>query len=225
MEAAAKLRAGAAGAPESFAWSRLAPACCLRGWVHDRALLPLVRALWPATVEGLQHLEGLPLPAIFAASHCSHLDTPVVLAALPARIRQRLAVAAAQDYFFANRVSAAVAAGLFNAVPVSRHGSARGSLDRCVALLRDEWSLLIYPQGSRCPEMTFRPGVGFLARTTGLPVVPVAIDGTQQGWAKGSPLPQPYGVRVAFGRPAVFEAGLSAMEIALAVEARVRAML
>ena len=45
-------------------------------------------------------------PVILVANHVSHLDTPVILAALPRRLRKRTVVAAAADYFYRNRLVA-----------------------------------------------------------------------------------------------------------------------
>ena len=46
-------------------------------------LLPLARVFAWIHVEGLEHLRNLKGPVIFAANHQSHMDVPVILAALP----------------------------------------------------------------------------------------------------------------------------------------------
>ncbi len=53
-------------------------------------------------MRGLEHLEAVDGPVIFAANHQSHLDTPVILDALPARWRYRVAPAMAKEFFKAH---------------------------------------------------------------------------------------------------------------------------
>ena len=53
-------------------------------------------------VEGREHLQGLDGPVIFAANHQSHMDAPVILAALPPRLRYRVAPAMAKEFFKAH---------------------------------------------------------------------------------------------------------------------------
>jgi hypothetical protein len=48
---------------------------------------------------GRERLDQLTGPVVFVANHNSHMDTPVILRALPGRWRRRTAVAAATDYF------------------------------------------------------------------------------------------------------------------------------
>ena len=84
-------------------------------------------------VRGLEHLERLTGPVIFAANHQSHLDTPAILMALPARWRYRVAPAMAKEFFKAHFYPAAVrtkawltnslnyylASAFFNAFPLA----------------------------------------------------------------------------------------------------------
>jgi hypothetical protein len=55
---------------------------------------------------GKEKLEGVKGPVILVANHASHMDTPVILSALPRKLRKRTVVAAAADYFYKNRVVA-----------------------------------------------------------------------------------------------------------------------
>src|SRR5438874_2324096 len=77
-------------------------------------------ALAPPRVHGLDRLEAVDEPVIFAANHHSHLDTPLLITSLPERWRHRTVVAAAADYFFDSRVKGALSALVLGAVPVER---------------------------------------------------------------------------------------------------------
>src|SRR5688500_1029761 len=82
-------------------WAYTPPMVRLRAWLQ-RPIFAALDRVAPATVAGLEALDGLAGPVIFAANHTSHLDSPVLLRALPAVWRRQVAVAAAADYFAAH---------------------------------------------------------------------------------------------------------------------------
>ena len=133
-----------------------------------------------------------PPPVIFAPNHHSHLDTALMVRAVPAAWRRHLVTAAAADYFFDKRWKATLAALALNAIPVDREVTNRKSADLMAGLLEDGWSLVIYPEGGRSPDgwgQAFRGGAAYLAGRTGAPVVPVYIDGTDSIMGKGTSSP------------------------------------
>ncbi len=153
-----------------------------------------------------------PPPVIFAPNHHSHLDTALMVRAVPASWRPHLVTAAAADYFFDKRWKATLAALALNAIPVDREVTNRKSADLMAGLLEDGWSLVIYPEGGRSPDgwgQAFRGGAAYLAGRTGAPVVPVYIDGTDSIMGKGTNVPKPGRTRVTFGRPLRRQAGES----------------
>ena len=79
---------------------------------------------------GKEKLEGVKGPVILVANHASHMDTPVILSALPRRLRKRTVVAAAADYFYKNRFVASAVSLIFNTVPIERHGAGRDVEER-----------------------------------------------------------------------------------------------
>jgi len=203
-------RSAQAWAPEECydfptSWARTAPAGWVRGALQRGVLKPLTWSQTQLTVEGREYLESVHGPAIYVANHSSHLDTPAILGALPPRITERLAVGAAADYFFASRVTAAATTLLFNAFPVERRGSRRGP-SLAADLLDDEWSLLLYPEGSRSADgwMTgFKLGAAQLCVAKGVPAVPIALRGTFAAMPRGRHWPRPGRPRltVRIGRP------------------------
>src|SRR5213076_2568526 len=64
------------GTDYDIAWARRYPA-------------RVARVLGSPQLHGLDRLEALEPPAIFAANHKSHLDTPLLLTSLPDRFRHR----------------------------------------------------------------------------------------------------------------------------------------
>jgi long-chain acyl-CoA synthetase len=63
-------------------WNRSAPARVARRASLTTWILPIARLFLWITTEGRENLDGLDGPAILAANHQSHLDTPAILIAL-----------------------------------------------------------------------------------------------------------------------------------------------
>ncbi len=188
-------------------------------------LFPALRLFAPMKVVGLENLQSNG-PCIFAANHTSHLDAPLLLAALPPRLRLRIRVAAAADYFFTRRWKAALVTTALNAFAFERRGpGCLESLALSEQLVRAGHSLLIFPEGTRARDGQLQPfkwGVGKLALVTGAQVVPVWIDGARAVLPKGARWPRRRPVAVHFGAPLRFADHRSPEEVAAEVERRVR---
>lgn len=222
-------------------WSRGVGPRVLRRVALPFFLLPLARVFAHVKSSGREHLANLSGPVLFAANHQSHFDLPVILAALPARYRYRLATAMSREFFHAyfhpagQRVSTRFRFGLeyllaclcFNAFPLpQREAGTRESLRYIGKLASQGWSVLIFPEGirTRAGEIReFRPGVGLIAAKTGLPVVPVRLVGVERVLHETARFPTPGSVEVRFGEPLNFnETDYGA--IARRIEEAVRAL-
>ena len=142
-------------------------------------------------VAGQEHLDGLTGPVVFVANHNSHMDTPVILRALPGRWRRRTAVAAAADYFYDKRRKALSASLVFGTVPIDRNSRAgvgpaqTAHLDR---LIGDGGSLLVFAEGTRSRDGRvgrLRSGAALLASEHHLPIVPIYVAGTREAMPRG----------------------------------------
>ena len=163
------------------AWTRKYPARLFRAAVTDFVTIPATRWLAPPKVVGAEALDRLEGPVIFAANHNSHADTAVMMAAVPARLRHKMVVAAASDFFFDSTAKGAVMSLLLGAIPIERSKVSRRSAETALELLDDGWSVLIYPEGGRSPDgwmHDFKGGAAYLSVRSGAPVVPVFLDGT-----------------------------------------------
>ena len=141
----------AAASQLDIPWARTRLAGVIRENFMRFVLAPLMDYYAARLATGKEKLEGLRGPIILVANHASHLDTPVILSALPRRLRKRTVVAAAADYFYRNRLVASAVSLIFNTVPVERRrggGMSKngGHLDQ---LLDQGWSLLLFPEGTR----------------------------------------------------------------------------
>jgi 1-acyl-sn-glycerol-3-phosphate acyltransferase len=216
------------GVDYDTAWSRRYGVRVARAALLDWVARPVVRALASPRVEGLDRIEHLDAPAIFAANHASHADLPLVLSILPPRFRHRTLVGAAADYFFDTRWKAALWSFTIAAIPIERQRVSRRSADEARHLLSQGWSLVIFPEGGRTPDgwaRPFRPGgAAYLATRSGLPLVPMYLEGTRRILPRGSGKLRPSSTRVCIGRPLWPEEGEDARRLTARLEAAVAAL-
>jgi 1-acyl-sn-glycerol-3-phosphate acyltransferase len=165
---------------------------------------PAIAVYGSPKVIGADRLRDLEGPVVFAANHHSHADTTLLLTTIPARLRQDLVIAAGADYFFPNRITAALSALFIGAIPIERTRLSRLSVDNTVSAVSGGRNLLIFPEGGRSPDgwgRRHRPGAAFVSKRTGAPVVPVYIDGTSRILPKGQSWPTRASCAVVFGKP------------------------
>jgi long-chain acyl-CoA synthetase len=223
------------------AWNRRLPARILREASLPTWILPLGRIFARMTVEGLENLQNLSGPVIFAANHQSHLDTPVILDALPPRWRYRVAPAMAKEFFKAhfypdqfgrkayltNSLNYYLSALFFNAFPLpQREGGTRQTLRYIGELVSSGYSVLIYPEGKRTEAgeiNPFRPGAAMIASRLAIPVVPVRLDGLERILQQHWKFPRRGKARVAFGPP-MFLKGNDYAALAQEIESAVRGL-
>jgi len=208
-------------------WTRSPAACLARSGILCGVLGPLMDLYTCRWILGREHLDGLDAPVVFVANHASHMDTPAILRALPRRWRRRTAVAAATDYFYADRRLATIVGLSFGTVPIERKGGGarNGSILLINQLIADRWSLLIYAEGTRSRDGVvgrLRPGAAVLAGEYGLPIVPIHVAGTQETmptgrrWmtrAPGRGLGARRPIRIRFGAPIRPDAGAHRKEV------------
>jgi 1-acyl-sn-glycerol-3-phosphate acyltransferase len=174
-------------------WARSVPA----QWVRERfmqfVMNPILDHYAARRATGFERLQQLKGPVILVANHASHMDTPIILSALPRRLRKRTAVAAAADYFYRYRITAWLASLLFNTVPVDRKGGSggtKGGTSHLDKLLEDGWNLLLYPEGSRKHAANgtsrVRRGAAVLASHHNLSIVPIRVTGTAAAMPPGA---------------------------------------
>jgi long-chain acyl-CoA synthetase len=231
----------ASDAADFPSWNRAWPARALRRISLPTWILPLARAFAWIKVGGLEHLAKLEGPVIFASNHQSHMDTPAILWALPAKWRYRVAVAMAKEFFkahffpaefgrrarFTNSLNYYLAALFFNAFPLpQREAGARQTLRYIGGLVTDGWSVLIFPEGRRTDDGsvgTFRPGIGMIGARLDVTVVPVRLEGLDRVLRHDARMATPGPARVAFGAPLRLD-GDDYLELARRVEEAVKAL-
>jgi 1-acyl-sn-glycerol-3-phosphate acyltransferase len=215
------------GADYDTSWSRRTPARMARAAIIEGPMRLAVSGLAAPDRRGMDRLAATKGPVIFAANHHSHLDTPLLLTSIPEPWRHKVIVGAAADYFFGTRVTSMLSSLVIGAIPIERTKVGRRSADLAAELISDGWSLVIFPEGGRSPDgwgQPFRGGAAFLASKTGVPVVPIHVEGTGRILRKGRSLPRPSTTSVTFGRPIIAEDGENATRFAARIEREVAAL-
>ena len=208
-------------------WARKYPTRLARAMVLDTVGQAAIRVVASPKIAGTDRLAHIKGPAIFAANHASHVDTPLLLACLPDRFRHRTAVAAGADYFFDKKWKGRVWAFLINAYPIERNKVSPRSARLSGELLDDGWSIIIFPEGGRSPHGWGQPhkaGAAFLGVRHNIPVVPVHIEGTRRILKRGSKTISPSRTTVTFGSPMRADEGEDARAYAARIERAVAAL-
>jgi len=240
---------GAEGSPPAREAARIYPEWALgrpAAWVR-RALmyglvLPVTGLLsWPRGL-GRDRLPQGTQPVLFAANHVTMVDHVLILAALPARFRHRLAIAMEGERLWAwrdpprvlpvlarvaYRILYIFATAAFNVFPLPKQSGFRRSFAYAGRAVDRGYSLLVFPEGLRTPDGKLQPfmvGIGRLAADLALPVVPVRISGLFELAVRSRVFSPPGRVRVAFGSPASYASHETPAAITADLERRVAAL-
>ena len=148
--------------------------------------------------------------AILASNHLSILDSVF----LPLMLKRPVTFTAKSEYFTSRQPAMRLMGTYLRAtgqIPVDGDGAraAQQMLEGALALLRQGELFGIYPEGTRSPDGRLyraRPGVGWLALKSGMPVIPVAMFGTDRVLPPGQSVPRLGKVRIKIGKPLSFGA-------------------
>jgi 1-acyl-sn-glycerol-3-phosphate acyltransferase len=159
---------------------------------------------------------------LIVSNHQSYLD-PVLVGVY---LRRPMSYLAKSELFAGNRFFAWLIRRL-RAFPVKQGAGDVGAVKEMVRRLKEGHVLNLYPEGSRTVTGEIgpiEPGAALVIRRAGVPVVPVAIDGSFEAWPKGQKRFRPYPIRVMYGPPLNIE-GMKANEITAVIDRTLRRML
>ncbi|GAA4681753.1 lysophospholipid acyltransferase family protein [Pseudonocardia yuanmonensis] len=176
-------------------------------WSKYVLLGPLLRLYCRPTIEGLEHIPSTGA-AILASNHLAVADSFL----LPLQVPRRITFLAKREYFTEPGLKGFVKKQFFSGVgqvPIDRSGgnAAQAAMDTAVRLLRAGNLLGIYPEGTRSPDGRLykgKTGVARMALEAGVPVIPVAMIGTDKVNPIGSKMWRPGHVHVKVGEPLDF---------------------
>jgi long-chain acyl-CoA synthetase len=223
-------------------WAQRAP-------IRFLGLAAYYALVWPATqilahpkIIGRQHLRDLHGPALFISNHITRrADIGLILAALPLRFQNQLAIAMGgeslenmrrppRDWFFAKRGAYQLGywllTALFNVFPLPQFSGFRESFRFAGESVDRGYSLLIFPEGevnnSEDGRMgCFQSGIGLLAENLRIPIIPMRLDGVWQMKREHRRFARFGEITVRVGAPVTFPADTPPDKIARALESLV----
>jgi 1-acyl-sn-glycerol-3-phosphate acyltransferase len=147
--------------------------------LRDCVVTPFIKHWVTITTEGADNLREVNDPAIFIFNHSDDFDAPVIYAALPRRIRRKLAVATGANILADHRGLAFVIRFCYAGFSFARRAF-RPSLAYVGELMASGRHILLAPEGQLSEDGElgeFKGGIGLLAVTLGVAVVPMRLDG------------------------------------------------
>lgn len=137
------------------------------------------------TIEGAHHVPRTG-GAVLASNHVSYLD--FIFAGYGARPSGRLTRFMAKHEIFANKIAGPLMRGMHH-IPVDR-SAGQASYQQALSALRTGEVVGIFPEATISRSFTvkdIKSGANRLAHEAGVPLVPMALWGTQRLWTKGRP--------------------------------------
>jgi long-chain acyl-CoA synthetase len=216
-------------------WTQRAPIRLLRLLIYYLLTWPATLLLGHPKIIGRGNLDLLRGPALFVANHTTRrADIGLILFALPARYRHRLATAMGGetlrdfrhppvDWFFAKRwlwqLSYFLVVSLFNVFPLPQLSGFRESFRFAGESVDRGYSILVFPEGvindRDTPDMVpFQQGIGLLAQSLQIPIVPMRLDGVWQMKQERRRLAHRDEITIHIGAPVTFSPNTPPAEIA-----------
>lgn len=167
-------------------------------------LAPLARLIFRPRIIGRSNVPKTGA-VLIASNHLSFADSIVLTLVAP----RSVSFLAKAEYFTGRGFRGWLSRSFFSgvgAIPVQRGAgaAAQDALNDGLDVLQRGDAFSIYPEGTRSLDGRLykgRTGVAWLALTSGAPVIPVALTGTQNLQPSGSGRPKRAKVTVEFGRP------------------------
>ena len=223
-------------------WVLRWPVTWIRLAAHYLLLRPAVFLLGRPHVEGGGNLRSVPGPVLVICNHISDVDFGLVKMALPGRIGRRIVTAtrgealetlrtppATRNVFARayDRVKWALGVALLNLFPLPQEAGFRESFAYAGECADHGYSVLVFPEGRHTQDgkiNPFRAGIGVLANSLSLPVVPVRIDGVFELKQAGKRFARPGTIRVMIGAPMRFAPMAEPERIARELQQKVEEM-
>ncbi len=135
-------------------------------------------------------------PYIIAANHLSWTDIPLV----PAYLNSQVIYLAKEELYEGNL---GWLVRFLGAIPVKRGEADRQLMRASDDLLKHGKILIIFPEGTRSKTQSMNeahPGLGLIALRSGVPVLPIAISGSESALKKFRPH-----ITIRYGEPIVLQ--------------------
>ncbi|HXN25114.1 MAG TPA: AMP-binding protein [Candidatus Dormibacteraeota bacterium] len=224
-------------------WTQRFPVPAIRAAIYYLLVWPATHLLAHPRVRGREHLRAVRGPVLIVSNHVTRrTDIGFILAALPLRLRHRLAAAMGgetlgtmrhppRQWFFLKRLvyrlNYFLVVALFNVFPLPQRSGFRESFQFAGESVDRGYSVLVFPEGELTSDGTlgrFENGVGLLANNLNIPVVLMRIDGLWEVKQTGWRFARPGKIKVTIGSPVTYPPATPAGQIVRDLESRVRSL-
>lgn len=173
-------------------------------WSSSRLCFTVFYGLRVVGLDRLPKTGGV----LVCSNHQSHFDPLLVGSSL----NRRLNYLARRTLFDVPVIKWLIA--YLDAIPLERSGLGIAGIKETLRRLKRGEPVLIFPEGTRSSDgeiAPLKPGFCALARRSGCPLLPVAIDGAYQAWPKSQKFPSFRRIAMVVGEPIMPEeiAGLN----------------
>ena len=166
-------------------WAQRWPVTWIRNFFYYLLSLPATLIMAHPKIVGRENLEGVDGPVLITCNHITYIDVGFVLIAMPARIRNRLAVGMLGERLWGmwrppasmnvlarwwQQAGYYLVVALFNVFPLPQQSGVRESFAFAGESVDRGYSVVVFPEGRRTPDgkpSPFRSGVGLLAQRLG----------------------------------------------------------
>jgi long-chain acyl-CoA synthetase len=204
-----------------------------------RPLISLLGA--PKVIRETDHLPAGPV--LIVANHVTAYDGPLVLYALPARLRHKVAIAMSgellRDLHRGQNQKGPLQAifgpagywlvtAFFNVFPLPRLKGFQKSFEHAGEAMDRGYSVMVFPEGARSADgamRAFRAGIGLLSQQSRVPVVPVALVGLGRTPSHPARWFRTGAVEIRVGKAISFDQDLEPAERTARLEEAVRSLL
>jgi long-chain acyl-CoA synthetase len=213
-------------------WVQRWPITWIRPVIHYTLLLPAAYILgWPR-ILGRENLRGVRGPVLVVSNHIDDIDIGLILTALPARFRNRLATATGGEALEGlrtppadrngiarayDRLVWALGVSLLDLFPLPREAGFRQSFSYAGESVDRGYSVLVFPEGRHTKDgklLPFRAGIGMLVNNLRIPVLPMRIHGLFELKQAGKRIAKPHAITIHIGKPVEFDANTAPQGIA-----------
>ncbi|WP_373044257.1 lysophospholipid acyltransferase family protein [Vulgatibacter sp.] len=189
----------------------IAPSVMVAGFAtlgknHGTRVLPQLWAKWvlaacgaDVAVVGMDRFDHK-RNYVMVSNHVSLMDAPAIVAHAPQKVR----FVAKKSLFYVPVFGQALWAAGNISVDRAKTGSATRKLREMSAKVGKEISVLFFPEGTRSAQaelMPFKKGATVMAIQAQVPVLPIAVAGTEEVLPKSTLEIRPGVIGLAFGKP------------------------
>ncbi len=200
-------------------WAQRWPVRWIRNFFYYTLSLPATLIMAHPTIVGRENLAGIEGPVLITCNHVTYIDVGFVLIAMPARIRNRLAVGMLGERLWSmwrppatlnifarwwQQAGYYLVVALFDVFPLPQQSGVRESFAFAGESVDRGYSVVVFPEGRRTGDgrpSPFRSGVGMLAQKLNVPVVPLRIDGLFELKESGRKIARRGELKVMIGKP------------------------